>query len=79
MIHYRKAQQNTDRTARIPGNTAICGYIVRSVLAAVIARERDFIARNSQIATADSTDKNRPFSGSFSSMRMVAVGAVDVL
>ena len=53
IIHYRKTRLNTDRIARIVGNTAMDGDIVRSVSLPFVARADGFITRSPQIATAD--------------------------
>jgi hypothetical protein len=50
-----RTSQNTDRIARAIGNVVFCRTFWRSVLTVIITRVGCFIARISQVATADLT------------------------
>jgi hypothetical protein len=49
----RRTSQNTARIARAIGNASVCRTFMPSVLTVIITRLGGYIARISQIATAD--------------------------
>jgi hypothetical protein len=75
-IFCRNVQQNTARIARTAGNVAFCRTFLRSVFTVISTCADGFVARSTQIATADRTDRNQRFSRSFLHFKGCAVGAV---
>ena len=61
--HNQNMRKDTDRTARIAVSVAICRTFSRSVLAIILTRVGDSIARISRIATADPTSEIGGFAG----------------